>query len=1227
MSLLLRSRASGVAALLLVLLLPAPAPAQIAFRAASQAGIASTAPPAFQAAGTAVGGTGNVTPTWPAHQADDIALLFIESTGGQAANLSVPAGFAPVLNSPVSTGAGTTGTRLTVYWARATSGAMPAPTVADPGNHAYAQILTYRGVVQSGDPWDVTGGGVKAVASTSVTVTGVTTTVPNTLIVQAVARDNDSAAAAFSAQTNANLTGIAERSDAGTTAGNGGGIGIWDGVMAAAGATGNTTATVTSSINAFLTIALRPQPLTIAVPAGTLANDVMIASITFRPCSATSGGACTTTITPPAGWTQVNTVTDQTTGGGTGGFGNRLFVYRRVAGASEPANYTWTLGGTPVHAGAAGGMISFSGVDTASPVVAEAGQVTPSLTSHAAPSVDTGAVINTMLVSSHSANSSTLWTPPGGMTERVDAASLAVPNDLGLALEMNHELRAAAGATGTRTAGWTAPPAADTGITHMLALRPAVHHYAISVLSASVANCDFAEVTITAHNAAHGAVIAPSSRIVTLSTSVGTGVWQAGLVSGGGTWTPSGSNDGAATYQWSGAESSFTVRLRQSAVTSLSVNLLDNAGIAEDPTEDPTISFANSGFRISNGANAALSIGTQIAGKPSNTGAGSQSLFLQAVRADTATGACASLFPSGSEIDIEVGAQCNNPAACTRNVTLTTTSGSGSPTGNFVPAGAGTYPATIRFRFTTANAEAPFFFSYADAGQITLQFRRVSTTPPPTVTITGTSNPFVVRPFGLAFRGANAATAVQHGTLPTSPLLAAAGDNFTLTLVGYQWNSVKQDADNDGVPDLTAKGIDITGNGDTPNFAWDTSVFAASNLPGIVLGTIDRASGGATVFAKEFSSGAATVTDWRYSEAGNAELLSITSDYIEAGVNILGHSGYDGTGTSGGHVGRFRPKHFEVDTSVGNQPTLANRAALLPCSSTFSYLGENMRLTFRLLARNAQGATTQNYTGTYARLDPSSTAAFNFGARSGATVLTSRVSASYPGAAPAWSNGVLSIPLAAPIHISIARAASPDGPHASLQFGIAPADPDGVAMNVLDLDADSTPGFERKNLGVSTELRFGRLRIGSAHGSQLVTLRVPMEAQHWNGTSFITNTADSCTIIAGANIELLNYTQNLNACESSVLISGAFSSGRGNLRLTAPGSANNGSVDLRAHLGSTTSGETTCIGGSSAPVTAANMLFLRGNWTGAAYDQDPTARARFGIYRSADEVIFIRENF
>ena len=220
-----------------------------------------TAQPAcvFQAAGTPASGAGDISPAWPTHQTNDIGLLFIESPGGQPANLGTPAGFAAVTNSPQATGATTAGTQLTIYWARATSSSMGAPTVTDPGNHAYGVILTFRGCVISGDPWDVTAGDVKATASTSATAPAVTTTVANTLVINAVSRADDAAGAEFSAWSNANLGSLTEQSDDGTTAGNGGGIGIAVGTKAAAGDTGVTTATVVSSINAEMTIALKPQ--------------------------------------------------------------------------------------------------------------------------------------------------------------------------------------------------------------------------------------------------------------------------------------------------------------------------------------------------------------------------------------------------------------------------------------------------------------------------------------------------------------------------------------------------------------------------------------------------------------------------------------------------------------------------------------------------------------------------------------------------------------------------------------------------------------------------------------------------------------------------------------------------------------------------------------------------------------------------------------------------------
>ena len=243
---------------------------------------AAQAAPVFQAAGATVANTGSVNVSWPTHAAGDVALLFAESRGNLA--VSTPAGFALVPNSPQTTG-DSNESRITVFWARATSSGMPAVTITPEGDRIYARIITYRGVIISGNPWDVTGGGTKTPASTSVTLNSVTTTVPDTLIVQVASHNIASTAAAFSAQANSNLTGIAERADGGTTEGQGGGFAVWDGVKATAGATGNTTATVTSSTNAFVTIALLPalQPPTVAK--------------SFSPATIGTGGSSTLTVT------------------------------------------------------------------------------------------------------------------------------------------------------------------------------------------------------------------------------------------------------------------------------------------------------------------------------------------------------------------------------------------------------------------------------------------------------------------------------------------------------------------------------------------------------------------------------------------------------------------------------------------------------------------------------------------------------------------------------------------------------------------------------------------------------------------------------------------------------------------------------------------------------------------------------------------------------------------
>ena len=156
----------------------------------------------------------------------------------------------------------------------------------------------------------------------------------------------------------------------------------------------------------------------------------MIASIAVKPNTAT--------ITAPAGWT-LQRRTDN-----ANATASSLAVYYRVAGAGEPANYTWTLS---ANTGSAGGIQTFSNVDTQNPIDIDLGQNTASALTHASPTVTT-TLTNTMLVTSYEFASSATWTPPGGMFEAVDTASLAVPNAAGISLEANYATQPAAGSDG-----------------------------------------------------------------------------------------------------------------------------------------------------------------------------------------------------------------------------------------------------------------------------------------------------------------------------------------------------------------------------------------------------------------------------------------------------------------------------------------------------------------------------------------------------------------------------------------------------------------------------------------------------------------------------------------------------------------------------------------------------------------------------------------------------------
>lgn len=221
------------------------------------------ATPVFQAAGTVVEGAVAVTPPWPAHQANDIGLMFVDTKNQNIG--TIPSGWAHVTNSPVGIGTAgdTTASMLTILWKRAESSAESDLSIGDSGGKQLAVILTFRGCIETGNPWDVTASGTET-ADTSVSIPGATTTVGECLIVAAVAAAIDLASTEqLSGWTNASLVSITERIDNFASGGPGGGLGIATGEKTAAGAYDATTATLaTSAAKAMMSVALKPPAAT-----------------------------------------------------------------------------------------------------------------------------------------------------------------------------------------------------------------------------------------------------------------------------------------------------------------------------------------------------------------------------------------------------------------------------------------------------------------------------------------------------------------------------------------------------------------------------------------------------------------------------------------------------------------------------------------------------------------------------------------------------------------------------------------------------------------------------------------------------------------------------------------------------------------------------------------------------------------------------------------------------
>ncbi len=452
------------------------------------------------------------------------------------------------------------------------------------------------------------------------------------------------------------------------------------------------------------------------------------------------------------------------------------------------------------------------------------------------------------------------------------------------------------------------------------------------------------------------------------------------------------------------------------------------------------------------------------------------------------------------------------------------------------------------------------------------------------------SDNFAIRPTSFAVTS----NATQTGSSGT-PVFRAGQDTFSLiatALPGY-----------DGRPKLNAAFVSST----LPNIG----LFGAVTFPNAIKAT-----------------GVATGTGFTYSEVGNFSLgqyavyddgftavdsnktpPECTSDFNNGPV-VNGRYGCMFGSSTAGPFGRFVPHHFTVIGAVANA---------CPAGS-FTYMGQPFSLSRAgditkaevVEARNAGEAVTKNYAVPYAP----GTVSFGAENANNGTDLSARLAfysaATYPALSGSWVSGVYTL-TGNDTAVAFKRptATTPDatwGSFDALDLGLTVVDSDVTTLPLVS-GADMNPATTgatsltyKKFSGTPLRMRYGRIVLQNAYGPETAPIKMRLLTQYYNGTAFIANPDDTCSKYSATNLACSNLIGPVTCTD-----------------VTTSG------VDI-------TNGQYFTL---SAPMKTGTLLYtltvdscLQYEWdnlTPPDYNENPTGRANFGIYRGNDRIINWRE--
>jgi MSHA biogenesis protein MshQ len=313
-------------------------------------------------------------------------------------------------------------------------------------------------------------------------------------------------------------------------------------------------------------------------------------------------------------------------------------------------------------------------------------------------------------------------------------------------------------------------------------------------------------------------------------------------------------------------------------------------------------------------------------------------------------------------------------------------------------------------------------------------------------------------------------------------------------------------------------------------------------------------------------------------------------------VELLGTG--DVTGIESVTVGRFTPDHFDASPNTPQLSTAAGAGGFTYVGQSFDYAsGSEPAVT----ARSVQGSATGNYTSTWFKITTASLTSRTYASASG-TLAVGAPNA--PNISDAGGGiGIVTFDTGPTLSMLRTSPVAPFDAEIALSFDL--LDTDGVAWTGVNAFGQASAGAGIA-FDYGKEMRFGRIALSSAHGSEILTLQVPLRAEYFDGSTFMSNAADAFTLLSTSD---LNLTLNPGGLATSPsIVNSPLVLGDAGLRMSSPGVGNTGTADLVYDL-------------SSAGLS--HLLF---DWDGdLSHDDDPTARVTFGVSTGDDPVIFMRE--